>query len=327
MDTNINPELTSSAIGEKPSAPLSVDSTVVDASVDAQPKNDITSPAQSNNNYNSDQYNQRRTLMADTTSTTFTTDPSYLILQGESDIRSDIKGSEAHIRHNVVKAESDIRQDVAKGEADIRYDLAKSESDIRQEVASTESELKGLVTGVESELKSDIKEAQYELVKESFKMADRNRDQATQYFIASSDKFYQQQSDLAALRAAQDANFAKVASDANHLADKTIAHSDLAAERLAYKMLLDGDKTRELINSLNTESLNRKLIEQNAKLVDARHESRFWEHGCNQSQFASVMSQMQNFQSQLQETRQGLVNFGTMAAGAGTQSSTSNNVR
>jgi len=40
---------------------------------------------------------------------------------------------------------------------------------------------------------------------------------------------------------------------------------------------------------------------------------------------AALQNQMQNFNSQLSETRQGMVNFGTMA-GVG-QTSTNNNVR
>ena len=84
-------------------------------------------------------------------------------------------------------------------------------------------------------------------------------------------------------------------------------------------------KTRELINELKYGDLNRALIERNSELVEERHWGRHWFGRADQGQWQALNSQLQAFQSQLQETRQGMVNFGTMA-GVG-QSSTSNNVR
>jgi hypothetical protein len=60
-------------------------------------------------------------------------------------------------------------------------------------------------------------------------------------------------------------------------------------------------------------------------LVGALEGGRYWYGRHGDGQFAAISSQLQAFQSQLQETRQGMVNFGTMA-GVG-QTSTSNNVR
>lgn len=84
-------------------------------------------------------------------------------------------------------------------------------------------------------------------------------------------------------------------------------------------------KTVELLNSLKEADLNRMLIERNAELSEERYGRRHWYHAAGQGQWQAVNNQLQAFQSQLQETRQGMVNFGTMA-GVG-QSSTSNNVR
>lgn len=98
---------------------------------------------------------------------------------------------------------------------------------------------------------------------------------------------------------------------------------------IADKVGADGEKTRALIESLKNADLNRMLIERNAALVEETAERRHWRHNADlyqsQGQWAALQSQLQAFQSQLQETRQGMVNFGTMA-GVG-QSSTSNNVR
>lgn len=86
-------------------------------------------------------------------------------------------------------------------------------------------------------------------------------------------------------------------------------------------------KTVELLNSLKEADLNRMLIERNAALVEERHERRHWRHAAdfnqNQGQWAALNSQLQAFGSQLQEARQGMVNFGTMA-GVGQTSSQNN---
>lgn len=95
---------------------------------------------------------------------------------------------------------------------------------------------------------------------------------------------------------------------------------------LSDKIESDGERTRALINDLKYGDLNRELIERNAILAEERFGRRWYrDQGQWQSQFAALQQQVQAFNSQLQETRQGMVNFGTMA-GVG-QTSTSNNVR
>lgn len=102
---------------------------------------------------------------------------------------------------------------------------------------------------------------------------------------------------------------------------------ELAKQSTYLSDKIDGqaEKTRELINSLNDAGLNRQLVERNTELVAALDDGRFWRGRYDQGQWQALNSQLQAFQSQLQETRQGMVNFGTMA-GVG-QTSTSNNVR
>jgi hypothetical protein len=94
---------------------------------------------------------------------------------------------------------------------------------------------------------------------------------------------------------------------------------------LSDKIDAQAEATRGLINDLKYQDLNRHLIERNAELVEERHHGRHWRGNFDQAQWAAVNNQLQAFQSQLQETRQGMVNFGTMA-GVG-QTSTSNAVR
>lgn len=119
--------------------------------------------------------------------------------------------------------------------------------------------------------------------------------------------------------------FATAAKDSEINALKTQVELAKQSTYLSDKIDADGEKTRALVSSLKEQELNRILIERNSELVEERFGRRFWRHGADQGQWAALNSQLQAFQSQLQETRQGMVNFGTMA-GVG-QTSTSNNVR
>jgi len=119
--------------------------------------------------------------------------------------------------------------------------------------------------------------------------------------------------------------FLGAAKDSEINALKTQVELAKQSTYISDKIDADGEKTRALVNSLKEQELNRILIERNSELVEERFGRRFWHHGANQGQWAALNSQLQAFQSQLQETRQGMVNFGTMA-GVG-QTSTSNNVR
>lgn len=123
--------------------------------------------------------------------------------------------------------------------------------------------------------------------------------------------------------------FTAAAKDAEINALKTQIELAKQSTYLSDKIDNENEKTRILINDLKYNDLNRDLVERNAALVEAVSERRHWRHHADQAQFqgqwAALNSQLQAFQSQLQETRQGMVNFGTMA-GVG-QSSTSNNVR
>jgi hypothetical protein len=100
---------------------------------------------------------------------------------------------------------------------------------------------------------------------------------------------------------------------------------------LARQIGAENEKTRDLIQALKNDELNRILIERNTDLTHCRHD--YWgaRDGLFNSQFAALSSQVNSqlnaLNSQVAETRQGLVNFGTMAGNAGQQSSTSNQVR
>lgn len=119
--------------------------------------------------------------------------------------------------------------------------------------------------------------------------------------------------------------FVAAAKDAEINALKT--QMEIAKQTTYLSDKIDGGnkETVALINTLKEADLSRMLIERNAEIVEERHAARHWRGNFDQSQWAALNNQLQAFQSQLQETRQNMVNFGTMA-GVG-QSSTSNNVR
>ena len=99
---------------------------------------------------------------------------------------------------------------------------------------------------------------------------------------------------------------------------------DGQSERTRELIYGQSERTRELINDQKNADLNRYLIERNAELTELRHDARHWRGHFEQSQYAGLSNQMQNFQSQLQEARQGTVNFGTMSGNAGRNTSTNN---
>lgn len=176
-----------------------------------------------------------------------------------------------------------------------------------------------------SDIRREAVEHTNEIVKEGLK-----GDYATQGKIndssrLSDDRFFDVGRDTADLRAQVvsvtqqvAAGFATAAKDAEINALKTQVELAKQSTYLSDKIDSGNEKTRDLINDLKYNDLNRLLIERDG-------ERRHWHGHYDQSQFQALQSQLQAFQSQLQETRQGMVNFGTMA-GVG-QTSTSNNVR
>lgn len=162
--------------------------------------------------------------------------------------------------------------------------------------------------------------------------ADRLAAQGHAEFIATSERDYNSSMmiarDTADLRAQviQAIDTTKLATELNAL--KSIIEGQKNTTYLSDKISLDGEKTRGLINDLKYHDLNRALVERNAELVEERWGRRYWRDcaGQNQygAQFASLQNQVQAFGSQLQETRQGMVNLGTMV-GVG-QNSTNNNI-
>jgi hypothetical protein len=108
---------------------------------------------------------------------------------------------------------------------------------------------------------------------------------------------------------------------------------------LAERIATEGSVTRQLMNEMKYNDLNRELIERNTDLRSCRErfDHRYDHDRCNDrcndrfdntqfaSQMASLQAQVQAIGSQTSDTRQSLVNLGTMVGSS--QASSTNNVR
>jgi hypothetical protein len=229
------------------------------------------------------------------------------------------------LRREYTVDHADIRREQAVGFGETRYAIATGNDAVNREV---------LVTGANVSTKVD-------------EAADKIQQRAADFFIAGQARDFDNSRDLAALRAATDLANQKLSTEILLSTEKAATATALESARLGTAVALgqanlskeiaqskydlakeianEGDATRALIQSLKNDELNRLLIERNTDINHFRNG--YWDAvgSANNAQFASVASQLNAFQSQLQETRQGMVNFGTMA-GVG-QSSANNAVR
>lgn len=214
--------------------------------------------------------------------------------------------------------------------------LAGQHSDIRREAAEHTNEI--IKEGIKESfnIRGDVKDARFDVSERVGNQGDRIVDRVEEGKDALMARTWDLGRDTQDIRAqiiSQQqqlvAGFLGVSKDAEINALKTQIELAKQTTYLSDKIDAGNEKTVALINSLKEADLSRMLIERNAELVEERESRRHWKHHAEQNQFAgqwaALQSQVQAFASQLQETRQGMVNFGTMA-GVG-QTSTSNNVR
>lgn len=183
-----------------------------------------------------------------------------------------------------------------------------------------------------SDIRREAVEHTNEIVKEGLKGDYSTQTRITGLGDNVDNRFFHTARDLSDIRAQivsqqqqMVAGFGAAAKDAEINALKTQVELAKQSTYLSDKIDGQSEKTRELLVDFRDRELQRQLIERNAWLTDERMNGRFWRHGYDNAQWNALQSNLNAFQSQLQETRQGMVNFGTMA-GVG-QTSTSNNVR
>lgn len=258
---------------------------------------------------------------------------------GHGAIRHDVALAEANIRDSIGREAcginhhiGDMRQEDAENFGHARRDIQSTSADIRREVAEQNSDVREEVSREGQETIIAVKDARCSIQDRISEVTGRIVDRMERNDDKNSERFFVVGRDLAELRQGH----ATLEKDIELNALKTQIEGQKNTQYLSDKITVEGDRTRTLINDLKYHDLNRVMLERQNALVNCEQDRRCYEDRCNdrrfdqfQAQFAGQWAQLQNqvqaFQSQLQETRQGMVNFGTMA-GVG-QTSTSNNVR
>lgn len=220
---------------------------------------------------------------------------------------------ESNLRHDVEATSANIRRENAEGDGHIRRDVESVGSNIRREVAHESGSIK-----------DRVKDAGWKVTDKVDSIGDRLAALSTAYHIASDDKMCDHGKLLEIIRTRAECGFERLHSDTHQQAERVLGKIEFGNEIVSRRILEDGIKTRELINALKMEELNRKLTERHNDLSEARGEARHWQNGFSNNQFAAVSAQLNAFQSQLQEAKQNTVNFGTMSGNAGRQQSTNN---
>jgi len=199
---------------------------------------------------------------------------------------------------------------------------------VREGLKNSYSALDAVSGGIAS-TKETINKTTTDVYKKLDREGDRVSGQLSAVSGQMSDRFYALGSDTADLRAqvvqtiSEVRNASAAAAKDNEIAVlKNQIEGQKNTQSILEKVGSEGYETRRLINELKHDDLNRMLIERNAEVVEERSNHGHWKGHYDQAQFAALQSQLQAFGSQLQETRMGMVNFGSMS-GVG-QTSTNN---
>ena len=283
---------------------------------------------------------------------------TVMLSKDHSDIRREAADHTSELRYDIAENAYDVSKQMGAGFSDIRREVATSTDELNDAIrveggnTRTQSALETneiVKEGLKGDYntRGDIKDARFDLADRIGASADRVADRLSEHDAKVADRFFAVGRDTQDIRAqivAQQqqlvAGFAGVAKDTELAALKTQLDARANTTYLSDKISNDGEKTRALINDLKYHDLNRALVERQSSLVNAEQDNRHWHHRYDDArwnqmqgqwgtQFAAMQNQLQsmnqNFNSQLSETRQGMVNFGTMA-GVG-QTSSANNVR
>jgi hypothetical protein len=203
--------------------------------------------------------------------------------------------------------------------------LHRDHADIRYEIAERACKVNDTVRQEGQENVMATKDSLYDITNRITNSGDRISDRMMEMRGLIGQRFHEVSHDLATVLQGQ----ATLAKDVELNALKSQLESKENTKYLSDKISDENEKTRNLINDMKYHDLNRGLVERNAELVECQNDRRHWRHTAEQNQFqgqwAALQSQIQAFASQLQETRQGVTNFGSMTGNAGRQSSTSNN--
>jgi hypothetical protein len=212
------------------------------------------------------------------------------------------------------------KEESKMAEVDMQF-LAQQHSDIRREAVEHTNEI------VKEGLKGDYttQNSINNLERATSSQVDAFEDVTNANFMTVARDTQDIRAQIISAQQALITGFLGVSKDTEIAALKTQMETAKQTTYLSDKIDGQAERTRELISALNDSSQNRMLIERNAELVAELQWGRHWRHGWDQSNYQAVSNRLNSLDSQFAETRQGMVNFGTMA-GVG-QTSTSNNVK
>lgn len=239
---------------------------------------------------------------------------TLMLSQEHSDIRREQAEQASHIRQQNADRTAEIRYELGQGVNEVVKEGIKGDFATVSAIKDTRHDVIVNNENIRSDLSKQVDAIDDTLTDKLFTIARESADNRAQLTALG----YQVRDGFVASSKDNEINALKtqieMAKQTTYLSDK-----------------IDGqaEKTRELLSDLKYHDLNRQLVERSAELFEERHAHHHWRHHAHdaqyQGQWAALNSQLQAFQSQLQETRQNMVNFGTMA-GVG-QSSTNNQVR
>lgn len=223
--------------------------------------------------------------------------------------------------------------------ADIRREAAVYAGDTRYNVGQAANEaIKESIKG-DWNVERAVKDARHDGIMAADAVGDRMTTQIDKQMYRIEARDFDTARDLSALRSTIEVGQTMIMGGVAAAAQASAKEMEIAVLRntiegqkntqyLSDKVGLENEKTRELINELKYGDLNRHLIERNSELVEERYGRRHYRDLAGQNQYqgqwAALQNQIQAFGSQLQETRQGMVNLGTMTGT--TQSSANNNI-
>jgi hypothetical protein len=286
--------------------------------------------------------------MADTI---YAPDPWSALSAQHSDIRREGSVERGELRYDIADKASDVRNAVVGGVSDIRREQALGFDETKFAVATTSGDTKYAVATGLDRVNSDVLTSGYNVRQKVDEVGDAILQRNADYFIAGQARDFDNARDLAALRATTDLASQKLSTEILLAAEKNATATALESAKVAAAVALgqatlshqvaegkyetakqiayENEKTRDLINSLKNDDLNRMLIERNTDINGIR--SDYWgaRDAHLNSQFAALSSQVNSqvnaVNSQLSDTRQSMVNFGRMSDVG--QGATSNAVR
>lgn len=209
---------------------------------------------------------------------------------------------------------ADIVTGTVTGQLDTS-DLVRDHADIRREQESIGSNIRREAAADACKTVDAVKTSAWHNSDRTGTEADRVTNQATQFFVAGQQHDFTNAAAVASLKASVDLNFQATQQAIQLSQEKAATASALATAATQMLVVQEAVKGREQATMYVVDAL-RIECERN----------KHWEGQFYASQQANVNSALQALNSNLNETRQGVVNFGSMTGNAGRQTSTSNNV-